>query len=35
MLPVKESVLGLKEKNPTTLVFLLSNCTQAIKIFYD
>ena len=28
-------VLNLKEKKPTTLVFLLSNSPQVLKIFYD
>jgi len=31
---MKEFVLSLKEKR-TTLVFLLSNCPQVLKIFYD
>ena len=31
---MKESVLSLKENN-TTLVFLLSNCPQVLKFFYD
>ena len=35
MLPMRESVLSLNEKNNTTLVFLLSNCPQVLKIFYD
>ena len=35
MLPMRESVLSLKEKKPTTLVFLLSNCPHVLKIFYD
>ena len=35
MLITKESVLKLKEKNSTSLFFLLSNCMQLPKIFYD
>jgi len=32
---MKESVLSLKEKNIITLVFLLSNCPQVLKVIYD
>ena len=32
---MQECVLSLKEKNNTTLVFLLSNCPLVLKIFYD
>jgi len=32
---MKYSVLSLKEKNNTTLVLLLSNWQQVLKIFYD
>ena len=35
MLLMKESVLSLKDKNNTTLVFLLSNLLASTKIFYD
>ena len=35
MLLMKESVLSLKEKNNRTLIFLLPNCPQVLKIFYD
>ena len=35
MLIRKESVLNMKEKNITSLDFLLSNCLQLLKIFYD
>ena len=34
MLLMNEFVLSLKENN-TTLVFLLSNCSQVLNIFYD
>ena len=34
MLLMKESVLSLKEKTHTTLIFLLSNCPQVLKIVY-
>jgi len=30
---MKESLLSLKGKNNTTLVFLLSNCLQVLKSF--
>ena len=33
MLPGKESGLSLKEKNYTTLVFLLTNCPKVLNIF--
>ena len=32
---MKEFVLSLKEKNNTTLVFLLSNCPHVLSIFND
>ena len=32
---MKESVLSLKEKNNTILVFLLSNYLQVLKTFYN
>ena len=35
MLITKESVLNLKEKNITSLVQLLSNYLQLLKLFYD
>ena len=35
MLITKESVLNLKNNNITSLDFLLSNCLQLLKIFYD
>ena len=34
MLFMEESVLSTS-KNNTTLVFLLSNCLQVLKLFYD
>ena len=35
MLLMKKSVLSLKEKNNTTLLFLLSNSPEVLKIFND
>jgi len=35
MVSMKEYVLNLNEKSKTTLDFLLSNCPQVLKIFYD
>ena len=35
MFLMKESVLSLKKKHDTTLVFLDSNCRQVLQIFYD
>ena len=35
MLHMKESMLSLKEKQNRTLIFLLPNCPQVLKIFYD
>ena len=35
MLLIMESMLSLKEKNNTTLIFLLSNWLQVLKLFYD
>jgi len=32
MLLMKESVLKFEEKNSTTLVYLLSNCMQVLKL---
>jgi len=32
---MKESVLSFKEKTNTTLFFLLLNCPQVLKVFYD
>jgi len=32
---MEESVLNFEEKNNTTLVYLLSNCRQVLKIFED
>jgi len=35
MVLLKESVWSLKEYNNTTLVFLLSNWLQVLKLVYD
>ena len=35
MLITNESVLNLKEKQITSLIFLLSNCLQFFKIVFD
>jgi len=32
---MKINVLSLNEKNNTILIFLLSNCPEVLKIFYD
>ena len=35
LLNLKEPVLSLKEKQNTTLMFLLSNCPRVLTVFYD
>jgi len=35
MFLLNESVLSLKDNKNTTLVFLLSNFSQVLNIFYD
>jgi len=32
---MKESVMSFEEKNSTTMVYLLSNCRQVLKLFSD
>ena len=35
MLLMKNKLVEFERKNNTTLVLLLSNCQQVLKIFYD